>query len=153
MIWLFCIAAIILDQGTKHLAVRYLKNASPVVLIENHIELRYLENRGAAFGILQGNKTFFVVVTVVVCIVLLVYYFKQGSHLHHLVRWSIVLIVAGAIGNLIDRVRQSYVVDFISLKFGGLYDFPIFNLADICVTVGCSLLIVYILFIESKYEA
>ena len=151
MIWLFCIAAIILDQGTKHLAVRYLKNASPVVLIET-IELRYLENRGAAFGILQGNKTFFVVVTVVVCIVLLVYYFKQGSHLHHLVRWSIVLIVAGAIGNLIDRVQQSYVVDFISLKFGRLYIFP-YLFGGYLRHRRCSLLIVYILFIESKYEA
>lgn len=142
---IFSIALILLDRITKNIAEYYLMNKSPMVIIPSHLEFTYLENRGAAFGILQDKKTFFIIITFIVCLVILVFFVKEFNKLHSLSRLSLVMIFSGAVGNFIDRFTQGYVVDFIALKFGGFYNFPVFNVADICVTIGCSLLIVSII--------
>lgn len=138
------IFAIFLDQYTKLLAVENLKNQAPIDIIENVFQLHYLENRGAAFGILQNQKIFFVIIGIIILIVALFFYFKMPHERHFIpLRICLLLIASGAIGNMIDRIRLNYVIDFFYFE---LIDFPIFNVADIYVTLSAGLLIVLILF-------
>ena len=136
---------VILDQITKWLAVKYLMPGGPKILIENVFELRYLENRGMAFGMMQNQKVFFVIMTLIIVAALVVFYAKVPDTKRMLpMRILAVCIMAGALGNFIDRVRQSYVVDFFYFK---LIDFPIFNVADIYVTTATVILVFQILFV------
>ena len=138
------IFAIFLDQYTKLLAVENLKNQAPIDIIENVFQLHYLENRGAAFGILQNQKIFFVIIGIIILIVALFFYSKMPHERHFIpLRICLLLIASGAIGNMIDRIRLNYVIDFFYFE---LIDFPIFNVADIYVTLSAGLLIVLILF-------
>lgn len=138
------VVLLLLDQVTKMRAVTALKNQDPIVLIDGVFELRYLENFGAAFGILQGQRTFFVIVTIVILIVVFYIYAKMPlTKRFHALRVLLVLLAAGALGNFIDRTRQAYVVDFFYFK---LIDFPIFNVADIYVTTAAIALVVFIIF-------
>ena len=119
---------IALDQWTKALAVKHLMNQQPFVIWDSVFELHYLENRGAAFGILQGQKVIFLICTVLILAVLAFYYNRMPlEKKYQPLRVVGVLLGAGAVGNLIDRMVQSYVVDFLYFK---LIDFPIFNVAD-----------------------
>lgn len=132
------------DQLTKYLAVKNLKNAEPYVLIKNVFQLEYLENRGAAFGLFQNQRLFFFLTVAIVCVVIIWFFLKVPMERRYLpLRACAVLIAAGAIGNFIDRVRLGYVVDFLYFK---LIDFPIFNVADIYVTVSTILFIVLLCF-------
>lgn len=134
-----------LDQITKYYAVIKLKNQPAYNLIDGILEFNYLENKGAAFGMLQNQKIFFVFVAlifigVIAFVIVRIPPAKKYRSLHIL----LVMISAGAIGNLIDRLRFDYVVDFIYLVF---INFPIFNVADILVTVSTILLVIQILFV------
>ncbi len=124
-----------LDQLTKQLAVTYLKNQPNIILWEGVFELEYLENRGAAFGILQGQKIFFVIFTVIAMTAITWFYLKKipADKKYRYLDIICILLFAGGIGNFIDRVRLNYVVDFF---YFSLIDFPIFNVADIYVTVA-----------------
>lgn len=126
---------IFLDQITKLLAVKYLKGQESFIIWENVFELRYLENRGAAFGIMQGQKLFFVIFTSIALVAIVWFYLKKIPADKKYIYLDIIsiLLFAGAIGNLIDRVRLNYVIDFFYFI---LIDFPIFNVADIYVTVA-----------------
>lgn len=139
---------VLADQFTKHLAVLFLMNKPSIVLIPGVLELHYLENRGAAFGALQGGKIFFVIITIIALAFMAYVIMKMpaGKKYTPLHIMSGVLI-AGAIGNFIDRLRLDYVVDFI---YFSLIDFPIFNVADMYLSVTCVLLMILILF--GKYE-
>lgn len=141
---------VFIDQFTKHLAVVYLKDKDPFVLIHDVFVLEYLENRGAAFGILQGKRFVFVIITVIV-VILLAYCFSRipSTKRFHSLRLVIVLIASGAIGNFIDRSGQGYVVDFFYFE---LINFPVFNVADIYVTCSAILLIILILFIYKEKD-
>lgn len=136
-----CIALIIIDRITKVLTANLLKPVDSVVLIPKVLSLTYVENRGAAFGIMQNARWIFIVVTVAVLIALCVYIIKNKPQ-SKLFKWSAALISAGAIGNLIDRIFYGYVVDMIQATF---IDFPVFNFADCCIVVGTGLLCLYIL--------
>lgn len=140
----------VLDQWTKRLAVLYLKGQEPFVLWEGVFELNYLENRGAAFGIFQGQKAVFLVCTVLILGLVVFYYSRlpKGRRFAP-IRLVGVLLAAGAVGNMIDRAVNSYVVDFLYFK---LIDFPIFNVADCYVTVGAVLLALLILFYYKEEE-
>lgn len=135
---------IALDQATKGLAVRYLKGQEAFVIWDGVFELRYLENRGAAFGMLQGHQMFFLLIGLLVFLAAL-YFFRHVSEDPQFlpIRLIAVFILAGAWGNMIDRLRLSYVVDFFYFR---LIDFPIFNVADIYVSVGTAVLAVLVLF-------
>ena len=139
-----------LDQWTKGLAVTHLKGQEPFVLWEGVFELSYLENRGAAFGMFQGQKVMFLLCTVLILGLVVFYYQRlpEGRRFYP-IRLVGILLVAGAIGNLIDRTVNSYVVDFFYFK---LIDFPVFNVADCYVTVGAALLAVLILFYYKEEE-
>ena len=141
---LVILLGVLLDQMTKYLAVVYLKGQEAISLIPGVLELRYLENRGAAFGILQGGKVIFLIITPIVLLVaayVLVRMPDGGKYgiLHFLLD----CIIIGAVGNLIDRIRLDYVVDFIYIR---LIDFPIFNVADMFVSIATVVGAVLLLF-------
>ena len=125
-----------LDQFTKHLAVVHLKGQKPFVLIKGVFEFYYSENRGAAFGMLQGRQGFFFLIAAAVILAVL---------------WAVyrILLVSGAVGNMIDRLTQKYVVDFLYFK---LIDFPIFNVADCYVVIATFSLILLFFFFYSDEE-
>lgn len=135
---------IVLDQVTKYFAVLFLKDKEPFVLINGVFELRYLENRGAAFGIMQNRQYVFVIATFIIVFVLLFLYHKMPLTRRYLpLRFCAVLLCAGAAGNAIDRLRLNYVVDFFYFR---LIDFPIFNVADCYVVIACILFALLIFF-------
>jgi len=141
---LFFILLVILDQITKNLAVLHLKDKPAIVLWDGVFELHYLENSGAAFGMLQNQKVLFVSIAVIILVIIGYLLIKLPRSKHYaILEILLVLIAAGAVGNMIDRVQYNYVVDFFYFK---LIDFPIFNVADIYVSVSCVVLAVLILF-------
>lgn len=134
---------VFLDQLTKWLVVLKLKPIHDFPIINNVFHLSYVENRGAAFGILQGKHLFFIIITLIVMIFIVIYYNKLPSQRkYHWMRFALILLASGAIGNLIDRIRLGYVIDFLYFK---LIDFPVFNFADICVVIGVGILSIFIL--------
>lgn len=141
---------VFLDQYTKRLAVSHLKDGEVFVIWDGVFELHYLENRGAAFGILEG-KQFFFIISVVVITVFVLWFLKTVPLEKRFVPLSLIaaFILAGAYGNCIDRAMLGYVVDFFYFK---LIDFPIFNVADIYVTVSTFLLILFIFFYYKEEE-
>ena len=142
---LFFILLVILDQITKNLAVVYLKDKPAYVIWDGVFELHYLENSGAAFGMLQNQKLLFVTIAVVILLVIGYILIKLPRNRHYaMLEVLLVLIASGAVGNMIDRVQFNYVVDFFYFK---LIDFPIFNVADIYVSVSCVLLAVLVIFL------
>ncbi|MCC8137334.1 MAG: signal peptidase II [Clostridiales bacterium] len=128
------------DQVTKLLACNYLKNSSGITLIPGVFELFYVENRGAAFGMLNNRQMLFVVIAVLIIVLSAFVYSRLPVEKHYdLLRAVCVLIAAGAGGNLLDRLMRGYVVDFL---YFSLIDFPVFNIADCCVCVGAGLAVV-----------
>lgn len=146
---IFSIILIIIDQFTKFLAASNLANKDSVVLIDNFLRLYYIENRGAAFGILQGFRYLFAVITLAVLIILIVFLIKNYNKIPFIYLLSFSLLIGGTIGNFIDRIRLHYVIDFISMKFFG-YDFAIFNFADVFIVVGTILISIGILLHDNK---
>lgn len=143
-IFIYIIGLIVLDQLSKVWAFSVLRGTDGISVIPNVFELSYLENRGAAFGILQDHQIFFVLITVAAAVFLTWIYGRIPQTKKYIpLRICYVLIMAGAFGNLIDRVFRGYVVDFFYFK---LIDFPVFNVADIYVTVTMILLLILILF-------
>ncbi len=144
------IALILFDQWTKSLAVKYLMNQEPFVIIDGVFQLRYLENRGAAFGMMQGQQTFFMITGIIAVLALAYIYFKlPWSKRFHPLRTVVLFIAGGAAGNMIDRGLLGYVVDFFYFE---LIDFPIFNVADIYVTCATIILALLILFYYKEEE-
>lgn len=145
MIYILIILGLIgLDQISKFLAVKYLVNIGSIPIIKDIFHLTYVENRGAAFGMFQNNQMVFVVVALIACIFGLYYLYKKQLNL--LGKSAIILIIAGAIGNLIDRVRLGFVVDYFDFRIVWNY---VFNVADVFVVIGTILLCIYIIFFEN----
>lgn len=144
------IVLLIADQFTKHLAVTNLKDGHDIIIIDKVLRLHYLENKGAAFGMFQNKQIVFAVVALAVVLFIGIMYKKiPHTNRYFMLRFSAVLVVAGAIGNVIDRIMLNYVVDFIYFE---LIDFPVFNVADIYVVVACILFAVGILFYYKDEE-
>lgn len=137
------ILLVILDQYTK-IILTAIKGGNSIPLINNVLEFRYLENHGAAFGILQGQRVFFLIMSIVVFLVIgLILYRIPNEKKYLALNLILTFILAGAIGNTIDRLVLGYVRDFI---YFSLIDFPIFNVADIYITCSTILLIIVIIF-------
>ena len=141
----FCVIFLILiDRITKYYAVVNLKGNGEYSLIDGVFSLYYVENSGAAFGILGGKQIFLYIVTIAITVFVIFFYIKLPKTKRFIwLRIISVLIVSGAIGNLIDRLTQQYVIDFFYFK---AINFPVFNVADIYVTVGAISLIILLLF-------
>ena len=136
-----------IDQLSKILALKYLKNVESIPIIQNMFHLTYVENRGAAFGMFQNNQIIFVIVALIASIYGLYYLHKNKVNI--LGKVSILLIISGALGNLIDRVRLGFVVDYFDFRIIWEY---VFNVADIFVVLGTIFLCIYILFYEDNKE-
>ena len=139
-----------IDQITKYWAIERLMNTSGIPVIKDVFELVYVENRGAAFGMMQDRVMFFVIMTFAILAFIIYYYNKiPKEKKYNYIRICLILIVAGAIGNLIDRIFLGYVVDFLYFK---LIDFPVFNVADMYVTIGAILTFILIIFVYKEDE-
>lgn len=150
MLLLILILVVVLDQTSKYAAVKHLKGNSPHVIIKDFFQLHYVENFGAAFGILQNRKMFFIIVSSIVIIGILFFIFKGSYNLNRLMEISLIIFLGGAIGNLIDRIRLGYVIDFLSFRLGSGYDFPVFNIADISIVISTFLIMAMVLM--DRYE-
>ena len=127
-----------LDLVSKYLAQTYLANAAAVSIIPNFFELTYVINTGAAWSILEGQRTFFIVLSSAVSIGLIYYLIKEKEPLMSL---AVSLMLAGTVGNLYDRIFFGFVRDMLSFNFFG-YQFPVFNIADSALVIGVILIIV-----------
>jgi signal peptidase II len=146
------ILLIFLDQFTKYLATTHLQDKPAFPIIKGVLELNFLKNSGAAFGMLQNQKVFFVLIASIILIIIAYVLFrmpddKKYNYMHIL----LVMIASGAAGNMIDRIKQDYVTDFIYFV---IINFPIFNVADIYVTVATIVLVILFLFYykENDFE-
>ncbi|WP_317855952.1 signal peptidase II [Chakrabartyella piscis] len=141
------------DQWTKYLALVELKPVGNIVFVQGFMDFTFVENRGVAFGMFSGQRWFILLLTSIITLVLVYYYIKLPKTKEYKpVRFAMVLVFAGAIGNIIDRMRLGYVVDFFEFTF---FEWPVFNMADIYVVVGVILLSFLILFVikdEEKVE-
>lgn len=138
------ILLILLDQITKFFAKSYLEPNGPVDIIKNVFSLEYLENTGIAFGMFKGQFPIFVLLTLVILAGVIYLFVKLPKEKRYYpLEVCLVLVTAGAIGNMIDRVIHNYVIDFL---YFNLIDFPIFNVADCYVVIAVILLFILILF-------
>lgn len=127
------IILIIIDQISKYLVILNIKNMSKQI-IPNILDFTYCENRGIAFGMGSGHVKIVCAITLIIIIAIMIIINKNFKKINKLELIGIASIIAGGIGNLIDRFFRAYVVDFID--FGRIVDFPVFNIADICVVLG-----------------
>ena len=134
---------LLLDRLAKVWALSSLKENNGIILIKDFFRLEYLENRGAAFGILQNKLILLALVTLLV-ISGMIYYIIKYKPKSKFLRISFALIISGALGNLYDRLFYKYVVDFILLHYKDVYYFPTFNIADMLVVVGTLILAISI---------
>lgn len=141
------VAAVLLavDQLLKYFVLLYLKPAGPVTVIGGLLELSYVENTGAAFGLFQDFMWLVVIVTLITFAVIAILLFRYQSHTCFSYIAS-TLLIAGGLGNLVDRILYGFVVDYIHVLFFGY----IFNFADCCITVGAVLLVLHVLLISHR---
>lgn len=130
-----------IDQWTKVLALTHLAGSSPVFILGGLVDFRYVENTGAAFSMFSGKPMVLSAVTAVILVILAVLLMAHKIP-GKVKQASILLILSGGVGNLIDRVFRHYVVDFIEFTF---VKFAVFNFADCCVTIGAAILIISLL--------
>lgn len=148
-IWIIIAAAIVLaDQIAKVLVTTNIGPTDCFHIIPGLFDFVYVKNTGAAFSILSGNTAFLGIISVLFCIgVIIFWYIKKPTD--KLFCLALTLLFAGALGNAIDRIIRGFVVDFIATAF---ITFPVFNIADIAITVGAALLIIYMLFFDKDEE-
>ena len=160
--WIYIVlmaALVITDQSLKLLAEVFLKGRPPIPILEGIVYLTYNENVGAAFGFFPGQRWLLIGLTSAVLLFLILVHYRgwlfqrdgEGTVLrcraNTVFRWALTLIIAGGLGNLIDRITQGYVADYIDFRWP--VDFAIFNFADMCVTFGVILAVIYLFFLGS----
>ena len=139
------VVLILLDQGTKLWALASLKTIHNMTLVEGFMDLTFVENRGVAFGMFSGQRWFILLLTGIIAAGLIWFYVTMPKKKEYFpLRVSLVLVLSGAIGNIIDRLFRGYVVDFFEFTF---FEWPVFNVADIYVVVGVILLALMIIFV------
>ena len=144
--YIIALLVILLDQWSKFLVVKKLELGESIKVIDDFLYITSHRNRGAAWGILQGQMWFFYIITVIVIIGIIFYIHKETKG-KWLLGVSLGLMLGGAIGNFIDRVIRKEVVDFINTIIFG-YDFPVFNIADSALVIGVIVLMIQMLLEE-----
>ena len=140
-----------IDQISKALALAFLKPVGSMTVLPGVFDLTFVENRGAAFGMLQGQRWLFLALTVVVTVAV-IYYVKKTKldwRQNRLLSLSLVLLMGGAWGNAIDRLFRGYVVDYFEIT---LFEYPVFNVADIGVVAGAIGIAIGLLFFQKNGE-
>ncbi len=133
---LLSLVTVALDQMTKLYIIKHLSPGASLPVVEGLFYLTYVENRGSAFGLFPDHTKALILITLLI-IVFFVIYLRDFTRKSNLVRVGLPLGIGGAIGNLIDRVRMGYVVDFLDMRI-----LPIFNLADIAIVTGALLIFI-----------
>ncbi len=147
MLWvIISIVVVIIDQLTKRIVVENISMGERIPVIENFFYLTLHKNSGAAWGILQDGRLFFLIIIPIVSAIVI---YSMIKNVNRLLRFSCALILGGAVGNYIDRLLEGKVTDFL-LFYIGSYPFPIFNVADMAVTCGTILLAVFMLFVYKE---
>lgn len=141
---LFTAVLIFADRLSKVMAAKYLADGTVMTVIPYFLGLRYLENTGMAFSMLSGKTVFLAVVTAA-ALIIMAYFLFVKNYGERFERFCFILIFAGGVGNLIDRVFQGYVIDYFEFLF---MDFAIFNVADVYVCVGVGLYAIYTFYTE-----
>ncbi|MDO4287962.1 MAG: signal peptidase II [Eubacterium sp.] len=137
---LLILGGIAVDQFSKYLAVVFLSPVSTVPIVPHVFHLTYVENNGAAFSMLSGKQTFLIIITAAFILALIyILWVMPKKRRYYDINFALSLIISGAIGNLIDRIRLNYVIDFFDVRLIG---FAIFNIADIFVVAGCLLAVI-----------
>ena len=153
--YLLSLAIIVADQGTKWLAEAKLTFLEPIPVIEPFLNWTLAYNYGAAFSFLADaggwQKWFFSGLALVISLFLLVYLIRAPRNAK-LLSLGLAMVLGGAIGNLIDRVRLGKVVDFIHVHYADVWHYPIFNIADIAICIGVAIIVIDMLFLEGKRE-
>lgn len=147
MYWLIALIVLGLDQWTKHLIVKHMNIGDTIPVIGSFFSITSHRNRGAAWGILQDQRTFFIIVTVIVVVGVAWYLIRSVREGKKLLPFALALLLGGALGNFVDRVRFGEVVDFLHVVFdlNGIgipfvYNYPIFNVADMGIVIGIGLI-------------
>ncbi len=143
------ILSIVLDQLSKYHVVQNIELHETAPFIPKVLSLYHTQNRGAAFSMLSDKQWVFMVISTVSMFIIVWLLYKEYRR-HTLLNVALSMVLGGGIGNMIDRVSLGYVVDFLHVDF---VDFAVFNIADSFITVGAVLLIVYVIFFDSKVEA
>lgn len=152
MLYVILILAVLgLDQWSKAFMVDYLTIEDPRVIVDGFFKLTMVHNRGAAFGVLQHQKWLFLLITAVAVCGIIYLLIKEKDRWKAVEKASLALIAGGALGNAADRIRLDYVVDFLSFRLFGKYDFPVFNVADIAICVGVALMLISVLRNQEKH--
>jgi len=138
--YFLAVLIIVFDQASKYVVKTNMSLGESMPVIENIFHITYSVNPGAAFGILAYRTNFFIVITIALLVVIVVLFHKLGAE-YRIVKLALALQLGGAIGNLIDRIKSGYVVDFFDFRI-----WPIFNIADMAIVIGVSILIYFILF-------
>lgn len=145
------IIGVVIDQVTKIIAINMLDGKGSVKVINKFIYFTYTENTGAAWGIFSGKMWLLYVITLL-ALGVFTYMLKDFDLKNNTIySISMVLIITGTFGNFIDRLFRKFVVDFIEVNFFFYKDFPVFNFADMCLTIGVTLLIIDIMFGKSRH--
>ena len=145
---LIIVLSVAADQLTKYLAVTHLAGRESFPFLENILHFTYVENRGAAFGMLANHRWVFMVVSTVAIVLVAVWMFRDKT-CGPWMKSAAALIVGGGIGNMIDRISRGFVVDFVDVRCIPFWKY-VFNVADIFVCVGCGLFILYVLLYETR---
>lgn len=138
-VYLIAAITLLLDQILKLIVKSKLSLNEEISVIKNFFSIHYLQNDGAAFSILE-NKTILLILISFICLGILIYYIQKEKNFTKIISISLGLILGGIIGNLLDRILYKKVLDFISFTFFS-YNFPVFNIADIGITIGTFLLL------------
>ena len=128
--WITIVIVLIFDQGTKLMVKTTMSLYESIPLIPNIFHLTYIVNPGAAFGLLANQRVFFIVITTIILLAV-IYFYKQLKGPHLLLRIALGMVVGGALGNLVDRVRMGTVTDFFDFRI-----WPVFNIADSAIVLG-----------------
>lgn len=154
MVIILIIFGIILVAADQVIKLWMVRNLMPVETMDfirfgdfEVLGLRYCENTGAAFSSFRGEKWFLIILVSVMLIGMLIFTIKY-KYKHPFFLVSSVMVISGGLGNLIDRIRQGYVVDYLDVK---LFDFAVFNFADICVVLGAIFMLIWLFFIEPRF--
>ena len=138
----------ILDQTAKLFAAGLLPSVKTVSLIENVFHLTYVENTGAGFGVFSGYTWILTALTVLVILAVVIYMTVKRPK-NKIFVTALTFMMGGAVGNVVDRIRLGYVIDFFDFR---LINFPVFNVADCFITVGAVLFVIYVIFLSDKKE-
>ena len=144
------VALIAIDQLTKLAAIHYLASGQSIPVWNGVLELTYVENRGVAWGMMQNQQWIVLVITSVMLVFVAAVLASRRLQKSHTATIGALLIFAGGIGNLIDRITRGFVVDFI--HYFKWFDFPVFNFADCCVSIGAVLILIYAFFFSEAKD-